>query len=219
VTGDLLDGTDLAAVQPPDGMVGFGHAEVACLLTRHPGPPADRSAATLGVDLEAVSDDVHRAGLSSLLARGLVQQEDGRFLPRSAAALLDYAMGAATRWTSIDIRHQQGPDLAVVLHAPEVLALLQPRALGAWFAAFTGAVDQPALAVLALMGAVREEHPEARFGIRSGTTELPHHAVDACLDARTGRYEVVDRTTGREGSDRKLMDEPALLAVLSALLR
>lgn len=218
MSSDLLAGTDLAAVKLPDGMVGFGRAEVACLLTRHPGPLADRSAATLGVDLESVSDDVHRAGLSSLLARGLVRQHEGRFLPRSAAALLDYTMGAATRWTSIDIAHEQGSDLAVVLHAPEALALLQPRALGSWFAAFTAA-DQPALAVLALVGAVREEHPDAGFDIGSGTLESPARGLFVRHDADTDRYAVLDRTADPEAADRRVLDEPALLGTLAALFR
>jgi hypothetical protein len=120
-------------------------------------------------DVGAVGDDVRRAGLSSLLARGLVQQEDGKFLPRSAAALLDYAAGAAERWTTVAITHDQGADVAVVLHAPEVVALMQPRALGSWFVAFAGSSRDPDTAVAALQDAVRTEHPEATFEVSSET--------------------------------------------------
>ena len=165
---DPLAGTDLAAVVLPEGMVGFGGAEVAALVSRHPGPTAERSAAVLGVDM-TTGDDVRRAGMSSLLARRLVEQSKGRFLPRSAAALLDYALGAAERWTTIAISHDEGRDLAVVLHAPEVVALMQPRALGSWFAAFTGSSGEPDTAVAALQDAVRAEHPEASFDV---TTEV-----------------------------------------------
>lgn len=166
---DPLDGTGLAAVALPEGMIGFGHGELAALLSRHPGPVADKSAHALGIDNGAVGDDVRRAGMSSLLARGLVQQEDGRFLPRSVAALLDYAAGAAERWTTIAISHDEGPDRAVLLHAPEVVALMQPRALGSWFAAFSGSTGDPDTAVTAMMDAVRAEHPEATFEVVSET--------------------------------------------------
>lgn len=166
---DPLEGTGLAAVALPEGMVGFGHGELAALLSRHPGPVADRSARTLGIDNDAVGDDVRRAGMSSLLARGLLQQEDGRFLPRSAAALLDYACGAAERWTTIAVTHDDGADLAVVIHAPEVVAMMQPRALGTWFAAFAGSSSDPETPVAALMDAVRAEHLEATFEVSTET--------------------------------------------------
>jgi len=166
---DPLAGTDLAAVAMPDGMVGFGSGEVAALVSRHPGPAADKTAAVLGLDAETVGDDVRRAGLSSLLARGLVEQTEGRFLPRSAAALLDYTLGAAQRWTTVAISHGEGSDLAVVLHAPEVVALMQPRAVGSWFAAFSGGTGGPDTAVAALQDAVRAQHAEATFEV---TTEV-----------------------------------------------
>jgi hypothetical protein len=219
VSTDLLEGTDLAAVRMPEGMVGFGHGELACLLSRHPGPAVGRSAEALRVDLAQVSEEIQRAGLSSLLARGLVQQEPDRFSPRSSAALLDYAAGAAERWTTIEIVHAQAPDLAVVLHAPQALALLQPRALGTWYAAFTGAVDQPAGTVMALVNAVRVDHPEASFGVISSTWEQAPRELYLRHDDETGRYDVVDRTTNPANSDRELVDELELVARLSTLLR
>lgn len=169
MVNDPLEDTGLAAVALPEGMVGFGSGEIAALLSRHPGPVSDTSAQALGVDADAIGDDVRRAGMSSLLARGLVQQEGDRFLPRSAAALLDYACGAAERWTTITISHDDGADLAVVIHAPEVVAMMQPRALGTWFAAFAGSSNDPETPVAALMDAVRAEHPEAAFDVSTET--------------------------------------------------
>ncbi|MEO6996634.1 MAG: hypothetical protein ABI112_00950 [Terracoccus sp.] len=133
---DPMKGTPLAAFDVPDGMFGLGAGEVAYLLGRHEGPASQRSRALLMLDPRQADQGALLAGASSLVSRGwLTIGDDGGGETRSNAALVEYALGATTRWTRIGLVGDDVSDLdyAVLLESESVLALLQPRQLASWF--------------------------------------------------------------------------------------
>ncbi len=216
----LLAGTDLAAVQLPDDVTGFGVAEVAYLLSRHKGPATERSAGLL-LDRDDVTGVLVRTtGASSLLARGLVEMDaDHELFTRSAAALFEYAAGAARRWTTVGILSGAGRDLGLVLQAPGVVSVLQPRPLGTWFAGFSGAADQPAQAVLPMLRKVVADRPEASVALVSSTLDGDAGAVFVRWDDEHDRWDTVDQTADPDNERRELLDDLALTGRLAQLLR
>lgn len=217
----LLEGTELAPVGLPEGMVGFGLAEVAYLLSRHDTPAVKRAYRLFdlddGIDL---TDDFLRSGASSLFARGFLRQNtNGTSTTLSAAALMEYVTGANTSQTVVEIVSAQSMDAAVVLIAPEVLATLQPRAMGTWFASFTDAVADAPRLMFEVLRAALKDYPESSVALITVGDDAPKKAIFARFDDETGRWDVVDRTVDGNNERRELLDEYALRGRLAALVR
>ncbi|WP_120523188.1 hypothetical protein [Arthrobacter celericrescens] len=116
-------------------VIGFGVGEFAYLLNVFEGPARDRSVSTFRA--EEMIDDVtlSTAGASSLLARDLAAIDaDGDLGVKGVAAAVASALGQATRWTEISLLTSEAVDNVVLLEAPGVSIMLQPRLLGTWFA-------------------------------------------------------------------------------------
>ena len=133
---DLMKGTPLEGFELPDDVFGLGAAELAYLMSRHETPAGERSRRLLMLDPRSAEDAALLAGASSLASRGwLTLEDDGTAETRSNAALVEYAVGAATRWTRVGLvgENVSQLDFAVLVESDTVVALMQPRQLASWF--------------------------------------------------------------------------------------
>jgi hypothetical protein len=133
---DLMKGTPLEGFELPDDVFGLGAAELAYLMSRHETPAGERSRRLLMLDPRSAEDAALLAGASSLASRGwLTLTDDGAAETRSNAALVEYAVGAATRWTRVGLvgENVSQLDFAVLVESDTVVALMQPRQLASWF--------------------------------------------------------------------------------------
>ena len=144
---DPLKGTPLEAFELPEGVVGFGAAELAYVLARHDGPAALKTREVLMLDPRQTSDGIRLAGASSLVARGwLVEGDTDAGDTKSYAALLEYATGQSYRWSRIGLVDPttKDVDFVVLLESDTVVALLQPRIYASWFVRFGEPDTDPA---------------------------------------------------------------------------
>lgn len=173
---DLLSGSDLARVELPPGVTGFGFTEVRYLLARHGEPAAATARELLGLDAAPEDDWVLAAGLASLAARGLVAADREVAQSRGEAALLEVLLCRGHRWTGVAMREGddgQG-DLLVVIEAPGVVGLLQPRVFGTWFVSLSAAeadVQDPSALVTASLLEARARHDRLGFAIETRTLD------------------------------------------------
>jgi hypothetical protein len=133
---DLMKGTPLEGFELPDDVFGLGAAELAYLMSRHETPAGERSRRLLMLDPRSADDAALLAGASSLASRGwLTLEDDGTAETRSNAALVEYAVGAAIRWTRVGLvgENVSQLDFAVLVESDTVVALMQPRQLASWF--------------------------------------------------------------------------------------
>ena len=133
---DPMKGTPLEAFELPDEVFGLGAAELAYLLSRHETPAGERSRRLLMLDPRAAEGAALLAGASSLASRGwFTVKDDGSGETRSNAALVEYTVGAATRWTRIGLvgENISQLDFAILVESDTVIALMQPRQLASWF--------------------------------------------------------------------------------------
>lgn len=141
-------------------VIGFGVGELAYLLNVLEGPARDRSVSVFRA--EELVDDVtlNTAGASSLLARDLaVVDDDGDLGVKGVAAAVATALGLSTRWTEMSLLTEDSMDNVVLLEAPEVSLMLQPRALGTWFAFAQDPTISSAEATLRVIRQHVDEHP------------------------------------------------------------
>lgn len=186
-------------------VIGFGVGELAYLLNVFEGPARDRSVSVFRAG-ELVDDvTLSTAGASSLLARDLATiDDDGDLGVTGVAAAVATAFGHATRWTEVSLLTQDAMDNVVLLEAPDVALMLQPRVLGTWFVfaqdpTITSAeatlrlvrqhVEQNpgGTAYLVLKTVDSEEHLLIRRGEDSWTTGIPNFATDEV--AETGNLD------------------------------
>jgi hypothetical protein len=133
---DPMKGTPLEGFELPEDVFGLGAGELAYLMARHETPSGERSRRLLMLDPRAADDAALLAGASSLASRGwLTVTDDGTPQSRSNAALVEYAVGAATRWTRIGLvgENVSQADFAILVESDSVIALMQPRQLASWF--------------------------------------------------------------------------------------
>ncbi|WP_330476472.1 hypothetical protein [Terrabacter sp. C0L_2] len=133
---DPMKGTPLEGFELPDDVFGLGAAELAYLMARHETPAGERSRRLLMLDPHSADDAALLAGASSLASRGwLTVTDDGEAQTRSNAALVEYAVGAATRWTRVGLVGENASqmDFAILVESDTVIALMQPRQLASWF--------------------------------------------------------------------------------------
>ena len=154
VTADPLAGTDLGLAELPDGMTGFGVAEVGFLLSLHRDEEsAEASRRFVGLDERLVTDELLLlAGASSLTARGLLTVDSETVQARSGAALLEVALGRTVRWTRVALLGEEDTmaDVVFFFQTPEVCALVEPSVSATWWAGFGQASDDPGALLEAL---------------------------------------------------------------------
>ncbi|MDD1476753.1 hypothetical protein [Arthrobacter sp. H16F315] len=115
-------------------VIGFGVGEFAYLLNVFEGPARDRSVSVFRAQ-DMVDDlTLSTAGASSLMARDLATiDDDGDLGVNGVASAVATALGQATRWTEVSLLTGDAMDNVVLIEAPGVALMLQPRLLGTWF--------------------------------------------------------------------------------------
>jgi hypothetical protein len=154
-------------------VIGFGIGELAYLLNVFEGPARDRSVSVFRAG-ELVDDvTLSTAGASSLLARDLATiDDDGDLGVTGVAAAVATAFGQATRWTEISLLTRDSMDNVVLVEAPGVALMLQPRLLGTWFVF----AQDPAISSAEATLRVVRQHVEQNPG---GTAYLVFKTLDA----------------------------------------
>ena len=213
MTTDPLAGSDLARVQLPDNVYGFGWAEIRYLLGRHGGESTAMTTRSLGFDVAPNDEVVVAAGVASLLARGLAAAEGDRAVSRGEAAVLETVFAGARRWTGISFRDGDEGDLMVVLEDGGIIAMLQPRSLGTWFVGLSDEVDRPAAVLGRAIEAMHEVRGGAgRFGVETRTLEGAQGT--RFISRAAAGWSVSDTPDG----DARPVAAGALASELSALL-
>ena len=153
VITDPLADTDLAAIDPPEGLSGFGLGELFFILSLHPGPVTTTTRQWLFLEDKFATPEVALCGASSLLARGLLTTTADEDLQlRSSAALLEVATGRTVQWTRVGfIGVDTQPRAAFFLQTPVVSAVLQLDAMATWWCRFGDADDDPGAIIDALV--------------------------------------------------------------------
>ncbi len=224
---DALAGTPLAPVELPPDTTGFGLVEVLYLLARHPGDTVVTTRTMLGVPDDALDVQYAMAGRSTLVARGLVAvTPQGAEQSRGAAALLEVAMGLTRRWTRIVVEWDEdgrGSDRLVLLEAPDVVGVVQPRALGTFFASFADPAAGTAVAATTAIDLSLAQHPGARIAIEvtadGHTRTLFVRRAEAELGREKESWDVV-LDEGQPGVERtaRVLDRAGRDAAIAALL-
>ena len=211
---DPLAGSDLARVELPEDVYGFGWAEIRYLLGRHATESSRMTVTSLGFEAAPTDEVVGAAGIASLLARGLAAPEGDRAVSRGEAAVLETVFARAKRWTGVSMRDGERGDLMVVLEDGDIVALLQPRSLGTWFVGLSDAVDRPAEVLARAVTQMRATAPGARFGVETRT--LDGVVGTRRLDPQGAGWSVSDPADGADGAGRSVTDDglTAELAVL-----
>jgi len=153
---------DETAYEPRLGVdvVGFGVGEIAYLLDVFEGPARDRSVSVFRA--EEMVDDVTlaTAGASSLLARDMATvDEEGDLGVTGVAAAVAAAFGQATRWTEVSLLAPESMDNVLLIEAPDIALMLQPRLLGTWFAFAQDPAITSAEATLRLVRQHAQDNP------------------------------------------------------------
>ena len=158
-TDDSSDANPLLPAPIPEGTVGFGIAEMTYLASRGTGDAARLSREFLG--LKEADERISFLAASALTARGfLTGRGDGELEVRASAALLQLALGTATRWTRVGVLSRTGdPAVVYVLQGPALVAMVEPAALATWWATIGTDPDQGPTLVAALLQRRLESRP------------------------------------------------------------
>lgn len=95
----------------------FTRYELAYLLAGRDDVSARTSRDVFGIPVVEQGDPALQAGVSSLVARGLIDLEQDSVLPRNEAGLVGFALGTATQWIALTVRVPEGLDLVVFVEA------------------------------------------------------------------------------------------------------
>lgn len=198
----------------PEGAdyIGFGAAEVAYLLSRQTGPAIDKAWELLSLQPELTGQEVRAAGASSLLARGLLAVVGDRLELDGAATALLYGFAAAERWTQIGFLSDETADGAILVQAPELSLLLQPRQLGTWYVLFQNPEVAAAEALRVIVDAHLDRAADAAVFLGSETLEA---SSTLYLRRALGAYRVAQ---GADITDEQIPVRPATRDEVDALL-
>lgn len=171
---------DETAYEPRLGVdvIGFGVGEIAYLLNVFEGPARDRSVSVFRA--EDMMDDVtlSTAGASSLLARDMATVDDnGDVGVTGVAAAVAAAFGQATRWTEVSLLAADAMDNVLLIEAPDVALMLQPRLLGTWFVFAQDPAISSAEATLRLVRQHVQDNPGGSAYLVFKTLETENHLL------------------------------------------
>lgn len=197
------------------GVVGFGIAEIAFLLSLGKGGAADKARETLKVGPELATEQFTAAGASSLLARGLVRVEGEAVVPNAAAEYLAYAFAAGQRWTEVGLFGAEKMEFALYFQAPGVSVLLQPSVLSTWFAVVKGPEASDADMLKQIIDANVLQQPEGAVYLGSATLSEERNFFVRRADG--GNWDVAFvRSPGDQDRDPSV-DTETLMAHLGTL--
>ncbi|KRE84027.1 hypothetical protein [Arthrobacter sp. Soil764] len=120
---------------PEDNSIGFGIAEMAYILQLQNTAAATESANWLRLRDESTDLEMIRAGLSSLVARGMASATAGSELSFTPQVdVVAYTLAKAARWTQIDLLQSAVlGDTVLQIESDRTKLLFQPRTMQAWF--------------------------------------------------------------------------------------
>lgn len=161
-----------------DTSVGFGEAEMAYLLHLQQTAASRASASWLRLSEESENQDLIRAGLSSLIARGMANVNGSEVNFDTRVDIVAYTLANARRWTQLDllVDAEEGDS---VLHAESdrTTLLFQPRTMMSWFAL----PQDPKLSAEAAEAFIIRDHlnnnPEGGVRVRSGLHRSPRQLL------------------------------------------
>ena len=201
----------------------FTSFELAALLTFQPGAAATQSAQSLRLAETQSSPDARRAGLSSLLVRGLAVATDGQVAPVGNAGGVSGVLTGADRWVEVGIVRRDRTDAAILVGLGGNGLLISPRGLDTWDVLpvrpgtdlVDGGVD------LARKGV--EDAGEQPVSVSVKVTTLDGSTAAAVHRDDAGAWRVATEPTGPDGAltiqDDVLADTDAALAALRSALR
>lgn len=194
-------------------VIGFGVGELAYLLNVFEGPARDRSVSVFRAEELVEDSTLNTAGASSLLARDLaVVSDDDQLGVKGVAAAVATALGHATHWTEISLLTGDSMDNVLLLEAPEVSLMLQPRALGTWFAfAQDPGIGSPEAIVRVLRQHI-DEHPGGTAYLVFKTLQDEKHLL-VRRDGHSWATGVPDFATD-EVAESAPLDDAGLLAAI-----
>jgi len=158
---------------PEDNSIGFGLAEMAYILQLQDTAAASESAHWLRLKDESADLEMIRAGLSSLVARGMATanaESELSFTPQ--VDVVAYTLANAARWTQIDLLQSAVlGDTVLQIESDRTKLLFQPRTMQAWFVL----PQDPAISAEAAQSYVVRDHlaahPEGGVRLRSSGPE------------------------------------------------
>ena len=103
----------------------FALHELAYLLVGRDDPSAVKTREVFGIPEIEADGELFRTGLSSLVARGLIEENQESILPRNEAGLVGFGLGTATRWISVAIRATEGADIVVFVQGHKVAFMVR----------------------------------------------------------------------------------------------
>jgi hypothetical protein len=184
-----------------DTSVGFGEAEMAYLLHLQATEESRASASWLRLTEESENQDLVRAGLSSLIARGLATVNGSDIDFDMRVDVVAYTLANARRWTQLDLLvDAERADSVLHAESDRTTLIFQPRTMMSWFAL----PQDPKLSAVAAEAFVIRDHLNRNSGggvrVRSGL----HRSARQLLirkDTRGWVYAVaVDDVVGPEAS-------------------
>lgn len=193
-------------------VIGFGVGELAYLLNVFEGPARDRSVSVFRAEDLVEDSTLNTAGASSLLARDLAVIADDQLGVKGVAAAVATALGHATRWTEMSLLTEDSMDNVVLLEAPEVSLMLQPRALGTWFAFAQDPTIGSAEAILRVVRQHVNEHPGGTAYLVFKTLEEEKHLL-VRRDGDTWATGVPDFASDQVAETTCLDDSRLLIAI------
>jgi hypothetical protein len=214
---DPMKGTPLEGFELPDDVFGLGAAELAYLMARHETPAGERSRRLLMLDPRSADDAALLAGASSLASRGwLTVTDDGEAQTRSNAALVEYAVGAATRWTRVGLVGENASqmDFAILVESDTVIALMQPRQLASWFIRLGERNGETGALVTGLVRERFAANPESGVFLEVQTLEGSSNL--AVRQSGSG-FEALTDVAGPGTGNGGIVDAEGLQAAVSAL--
>lgn len=201
----------------------FTSFELVALLTFQPGAAATQSAQSLRLaDLQS-SADARRAGLSSLLVRGLAVATDGQVAPVGNAGGVSGVLTRADRWVEVGVVRRDRTDAAVLAGVGGSGLLVSPRGLDTWDAlpVRPGADLVDAGVDLARQGV--EDAGEQAVSVSVKVTTPAGSVAAAVHRDDAGTWRVATEPTDADGAltirDDAPADADAALAALRAALR
>ena len=196
-----------------DTSLGLGVAEVAYLLQLQDNEAVRASASWLRLDAEAKDPEVVRAGLSSLIARGLAMVDGTAVSFDSRLDAVAYTLASDARWTQIDLlQSAEMGDSVLHVESDKTKLLLQPRTMQSWF-------------ILPQDPEITSEAAQS-YLVREHLTEHPDGGVRLRTESTTGGRQLLIRKTadgwvcataegGEVGPSSPPLDDAGLLQELA----
>jgi hypothetical protein len=199
-----------------DYSLGFGIADMAYVLQLQDTPASLISAEQFRLLSESKDAGLVRAGLSSLIARGLAevgQDSVVTFDPRVDAVA--YTVANAVRWTQLDLlRSSELGDSVLHVESDRTRLLFQPRTMLTWFAVPQDSGVTAERAEMFLISEHLREHPDGGVRIR---TAGPGGSAELLVRRDKDTWVCASVEEGVVGDQTSVEDEAALVSVLTAV--